>query len=146
MQRKEFTLIAVLLVLGGLYVRYFTHWFDHEKLEITASRRPSMDQNSAVESIIFTLNGQHSLKDLKVLQLTDDGKLDPHAHVLWHLVSASNPVPAQLIVYGHHVRGMKQAVDNPSPEALQPDVGYCVVATTTQGATGSANFATRAEQ
>jgi hypothetical protein len=144
MQKKEYIWIALLLLLAGLYLHFFTHWFAKGELVVTPSRRPAFGPNAAVESIVLTLNGPYKLKDLRVLEL-EDGKFNPHGHLLWHVISDSNSAPTQLIVYGRHIHGMKQAPDNLAPEPLQPDVGYRVVVSA-NNLTGSADFKTRAEQ
>jgi hypothetical protein len=144
MQKKEYMWIALLLALVFLYVHFFTNWFAKGQLVITPSRRPALAADATVESIVFSLNGQYKIKNLTVFEL-EDGKFNPKGHVLWHLVSESDPTPTQLIVYGRRVRGMKQAPDNSSPEALQPDVGYRILITA-NNLTGFADFKTRAEQ
>lgn len=142
MQRKEYGWIIVLLVVAFVYVHFFTHWFEKGHLVITPSRRPAFGQ--AVESIIFTLNAPAKIKNLKVVESADDGKFDPHGHLMWHLVSDSASQPTQLFVYGHHIHGMKQAPDNGHAEPLQPDVVYWIVVTTDH-LTGSVDFKTRAQ-
>lgn len=144
MQRKEYAWIIILLALAGIYIHFFTDWFAKKQLVVTPSRRPALGANATVESIVFTLNGEYQLKNLKVLEL-EDGKFNPHGHLIWHLVSDSNSAPTQIIVYGHHIHGMKQAPDNTAPEPLQPDIGYRIVVSANH-LTGFADFKTRAEQ
>jgi hypothetical protein len=144
MQKKEFMWIALLIVLAFLYVHFFTNWFTKGQLVIRASRRPAMNADAAVESIVFTLNGQYQLKSLQVFEL-EDGKFNPRGHQLWHLISDSNSAPTQLIVYGHSVHGMKLAPDNKAAEDLQPDVPYRLLVTA-GSLSGFTDFKTTAEQ
>jgi hypothetical protein len=144
MQKKEFMWIALLVGLAFLYVHFFTNWFVKQTMVITPSRRPAFGADATVESVVFTLNGEYKIKNLQVLQLEDDGKFNPHGHQLWHLISNSNSAPTQLIVYGRHVRGMKQASDNSAPEPLQPDVGYRILVDA-NGSTSFVDFKTQAE-
>jgi hypothetical protein len=143
MQRKEYIWIALLLVLAGLYIHFFTHWFAKGELVVTPSRRPAFEPNATVESVVFTLNGPYKLKNIEVREL-EDGKYNPHGHLLWHVVDDGGSSPTQLIVYGRHIHGLKQAPDNRAPEPLQPDVGYRIVVTA-NNLTGGADFKTRAE-
>ena len=142
MQRKEIVWIAALVILGVVYVHFFTNWFAKKELVITPSRRPPMGGDATVESIVFSLNGQYKIKSVEVLE-AKDGKLDPHGHVVWHLVSDSASAPTQAFAYGRRIHGMKQAPDNSRAEPLQPDVVYWIEVATDH-LTGKADFETRA--
>ncbi len=143
--KKEFIWIALLIALAFLYVHFFTNWFVKPQMVITPSRRPNMAADATVDSVVFTLNGEYKIKNIQVLELGEDGKFNPKGHQMWHLTSNSNSAPTQILVYGHHVKGMKQAADNNAPEPLQPDVGYRILITA-NNVSGFADFKTRAEQ
>jgi len=144
MQRKEFIWIAILVVLGAIYVHFFTHWFDKRQIVVTPTLRPAFGGNAAVYSVAFSLNDKYNLKNLKVVPL-EDGKFNPNAHTVWHLVGDSASTPTQMFMYGRRINGMKQAPDNPRAEPLQAGVTYRMVVSA-GGLTGYTDFKTRAMQ
>ncbi|HWD19641.1 MAG TPA: hypothetical protein VHB20_10205 [Verrucomicrobiae bacterium] len=142
MQKKGYLLVGALIVLSVIYVHYFTDLFAKRQLIVTPSLRPSFGADGAVYSVVFSLNGQYKIKNLKVVPL-ENGKVSVVAHPLWSLVADSNSAPTQMFVYGRRPHGMKQAPDNAKAERLQPDVPYRLIVSA-DGLTGMADFKTRA--
>jgi hypothetical protein len=126
MRKKDFIWIGVLLVLGGIYVHFFTHWFEKQEIVIIPSFRPSRGAGETVSPVFFTLNGDYKLTSLKVIPMEED-KFNPLAAPVWHLVSDSNSVPTRAFRYGQPIRGMKPALKGVRPEALTPGVVYRVI-------------------
>jgi hypothetical protein len=142
MRKKEIGWIVVLLVFGGIYIHFFSHWFDKKQMVINASFRPSRKADAAVYPVYFTLNDDYKLTALTVVPL-EDGTHTPEATPVWHLISESNSVPTRAFRYGQHIPGMKAALQGVHPEPLEPDVVYRI--TLTSGTlTASQDFQTRA--
>ena len=70
MQKKEITLIAFLLVLGVLYVAFFTDWFRKKTLTIVPSARPERGIVAGTPlPVFFKLSRSCELTSLKVIPL-----------------------------------------------------------------------------
>jgi hypothetical protein len=123
MRKKEIIWIGVLLVLGGLYVHYFTHWFEKREIGIAASLRPNRRANPPDFMVAFTLNDDYKLTKLKVIPMDGD-KFNPMATPVWNLESDSNSVPTRAFRYGQPIRGMKPVLKGVHPDALTPGVVY----------------------
>jgi hypothetical protein len=142
MRKKEIIWIGLLLVLGGVYIHFFTHWFEKQEIGITASIRPSRRPGALVFPVFFTLNNDYKLTSLKVIPLQGD-KFDPLATPIWHLVSDSNSVPTRAFRYGQPIQGMKSALKGVRPDPLTPGVVYRLTLSTGD-ATSSIDFKTKA--
>ncbi len=123
MRKKDIFWFGVLLVLGGIYIHYFTHWFEKPEIGITASLRPSRRAGETVFPVFFTLNGDYKLTSVKIIPL-EENKFNPLAVPVWHLVSDSNSVPTRAFRYGQPIRGMKPALKGVRPDPLTPGVVY----------------------
>jgi hypothetical protein len=126
MRKKDFIWFGVLLVVSGIYIHFFTHWFEKQEIAIIPSFRPSLRAGETVSPVFFTLNGDYKLTSLKVIPLEAD-KFNPLATPVWHLVSDSNPVPTRAFRYGQPIRGMKPALKGVRPEPLTPGVVYRLI-------------------
>jgi len=125
MRKKEVIWVVILLIVTGVYVRYFTHWFEKPAISISASLRPTR-RHAGDLSVVFTLNHEYSLTSLKVLPLEGD-KFNPDATPVWHLISDSNSMPLRAFRYGQPLRGMKPALKGVHPDELTPGTTYRLV-------------------
>jgi hypothetical protein len=142
MQKKEFIWLGVLLVVGGIYVHFFTHWFEKPGIAIIASFHPDRRAGDDALQVLFTLNGDYRLTSLKVIPKQDD-KFNPLAPPVWHLVSDSNSVPTRAFRYGQGIRGMKPALKGVRPDPLTPGVVYRLILTA-GNLTGTKDFKVKA--
>jgi hypothetical protein len=142
MQKKDFFWIGVLLVLGGIYIHFFSHWFEKQEIGIAVSLRPSQRPGETVFPVYFTLNGAYKLTSLKVIPL-EGNKFNPLATPVWHLVSDSNSVPTRAFRYGQPIRGMKPALKGVRPDPLTPGVVYELILSAGK-VTGNKDFQTKA--
>jgi hypothetical protein len=138
MRKKEIIWIGVLLVLSGIYIHFFTHWFEKREIGIAASLRPDRRANPPALMVVFSLDGDYKLTSLKVIPFDGD-KFDPQATPVWHLVSDSNSVPTRAFRYGQKIGGMKSALKGVRPDPLTPGVVYRLILST-DNSTGHKDF------
>jgi hypothetical protein len=129
MQKKEIVWISVLIILGAIYVVFFSHWFDKRQIGITVSVRPSRRPGETVYPVFFTLNSAYKLTSVEVLPM-DNNKVDPGALPAWHLISDSNSVPTRAFRYGQPIHGMKPALNGIHADHLVPGTAYRLLLTT----------------
>ena len=142
MRKTDIIWFGVLLVLGGVYIHFFTHWFEKQEIAIIPSIRPSQRAGETVSPVFFALNGDYKLTSLKVIPL-EGNKFNPLAAPVWHLVSDSNSVPTRAFRYGQPIRGMKPALKGVRPDPLTPGVVYRLILSAGRS-TGSKDFRAKA--
>jgi hypothetical protein len=121
MSKKNIFLISLVVVLAGVYVVYFTHWFRPRVMQISHTSRPDAGRGSVRMS--FCLGDYYELNDVKVVPL-DNFKKNPDTPPLWHLVSDDGSDSTELFSYGENIGGMDPAVAGAEPEPLQPGIRY----------------------
>jgi hypothetical protein len=122
MSKKNYVLIAIALVLAGVYAVFFTDWFRTKTILISHTSR-SMRAGAATGRIIFGLGDYYSLTEIKVVPLAalQTNKL---AQPVWHLVSNEGSDDVNHFIYGQKINGMEPAIEGARPEPLQPGVIY----------------------
>ena len=133
MRKNEIIWILALLVLGGVYIHFFTHWFDKRQIGITVSARPSRRPGETVYPVYFTLNNAYKLTSLKVLPMASN-QFNPNALPVWNLVSDSNSLPTRAFRYGQPIRGMKPALAGVHADPLVPGTVYRLLLSTRDAA------------
>ena len=118
MNKKSWTLIATAVVLGAVYIIFFSNWFKPKILTIT--------HNGRFGRINFTLDSPHRLTSLKVVSVSDY-QSNKYALPVWELKSDSNSIPIKLFSYGDRIRGMKPAIENTTPQPLIAGTAYRVI-------------------
>jgi hypothetical protein len=126
MNKKNFILIAIALVLAGVYAVYFTDWFQPKTIHISHTSRPMRSggrTGAAANRLFFGLGNYYSLTEIKVVPLAalQTNKL---AQPVWHLVSDEGSDDMDHFFYGEKINGMDPAVEGARPETLQPGVTY----------------------
>lgn len=125
MNKKNYILIAIVLVLAGVYAVFFTGWFRSKPIIISHTNRPirSARTGAPTTRLIFSLGDYYSLTEIKVVPLAalESNKL---AQPVWHLVSDEGSDDVNLFSYGEKINGMDPAVEGTRPEPLQPSVTY----------------------
>ena len=130
MTSKQWTLIAVAALLGGLSLYLNRDWFAKENIQIFHRSNPRAGVfrarsggDSPALPVAFGLSRKLKLTLLKVVSVSEleTNKLP---HPSWYLVSDSNSVPVSEFLYGMPIGGMRPAIKGTSPEALQPGEKY----------------------
>ena len=133
MTKNGIALSVVLVVLAGLYIRFFTDWFSKETIQIIPQIRPGRASSiprpagaPPVSPVSFAFDGKYRLTSVKVVS-ADDYATNKYANPLWYLISDSNSIPTKAIVYGFPVKGMKPKVPQARPDPLLPGVPYIMM-------------------
>ena len=125
MNKKNMILIAVALVLAGVYVVYFTDWFRPKAIHISHTSRPARFVRAGAPSLQlnFGLGDYYELTEIKVVPLAAL-QTNSLAQPVWHLVSDDGSDSINRFSYGQKIEGMNPAVEGARPERLQPGVTY----------------------
>jgi hypothetical protein len=122
MNRKLWSLLAALILLGGGYVYRFTDWLVAPQIQIEVTTRPSGRgaPDAAVLPTLFMLDREYTLQSLLVTAISN---VPPAAIAkpAWHLTSESKPQPQRGFAYGEPLKGYKSLV---APAALVPGGTY----------------------
>lgn len=125
MTKKNIWLSSIVLVLLGIYICFFTDWFKPRIIKIGDTARPlrRFHTRNDLPYVLFILEGQYRLTEIKVVPLADFEKnsLTPP---VWHLVSNEGSVPVKEFAYGHRIRGMDPAFEGDEPQPLETNVEY----------------------
>ena len=115
MNKKSWSLVAVAIVLGAVYVFHFSNWFKPKVMLIA--------HNERFGQVNFSLGYPYRLTSLKVVSVS---ALESNKYALpaWELKSDSNSAPIKMFSYGDRIRGMKPIVSNARPEPLDPGATY----------------------
>jgi hypothetical protein len=130
MNKKNFFLVGLVLVLAGVYAVCFTDWFRSRPIQISYTSRPVLRRGSEplANPLRFGLGDYYSLTEVKVVPLAalQTNKL---TQPVWHLVSDSGSDDVNQFIYGQTISGMDSAVAGARPEPLQPGVNYRIFIT-----------------
>lgn len=127
-------LLAFVGGLGVLYIIFFTDLFRKQTIQIVptfrpgrASAIPRSPDSPPVYPISFRLNKRYKLTSIKVVN-TAAHATNKYAPPLWHMVSDSNSVPVNTIVYGvPKIPGMRPSVPRAKPQPLEAGVQYTLL-------------------
>lgn len=134
MNRKEYFLVGLVVMLGGLYALYFSDWFGPKIIRIEHTvravqggwatvGRPSNPTVSPVNNVTFSLHKDYQLTAVKVM-VAAEARTNKSAHPLWHLVSKRGSQPANSLAYAGPVNGMTSARPGGEAEPLEPGTEY----------------------
>jgi len=132
MERKQWILLAVFILLAGVFIYAFTNWGRRPAMQISHGANSKQKgvvgprvRAGAINTAIMTFNFDHPYQftEVKVVRLTD-WQTNKSTLPFWHLISDSNSIPTRKFSYGVAIRGMKPAVANSWPKPLEPNVTY----------------------
>ncbi|MBN8247072.1 MAG: hypothetical protein J0L84_06470 [Verrucomicrobia bacterium] len=125
MEKKPWTLIAAALVLGTVYVFWFTDLGRARHIQINVSSRP-FAPNAAPEDplpIIFGLDQDWKLTDVRVSPLAEVS--NAHPKLSWQLESKAGSAPTRGFAYGDDIPGMqRRGAGSAAVAPLVPGVPY----------------------
>ncbi len=126
MTRKPLLLVALLVIIGGLFVYVNRDVFQRRPIQIShrlyrfASRFSRPD---APIPVMFEFDRRLKLTCIKVVPLADI-QTNKYPQPVWHMISSSNSVPTKGFVYGMDVPGMRPARSGVAAEPLDPRQTY----------------------
>ena len=135
MTRKNWILLSLVLVLGGISFYLNKDWFAKDNIQIYHRSRPARAafirrkrsdtglQNPAINPITFGFSSKLKLTSVKVIPLSDI-QTNKFPHPIWYLISDSNSIPTKDFSYGEPIKGMRSAIKGAIPDPLEPGVGY----------------------
>ena len=132
MTRRNWILIALAVLLGGLSLYLNKDWFGKRNIQISDRSRPMRavffrhrprKDDSLVNPVMFLISQRLKLTSVKVVPLSDI-QTNAHPHPIWYLVSESNSVPTKDFYYGAYIKGMHPDVKGARPDPLEPGVQY----------------------
>jgi hypothetical protein len=131
--KKQFSIIAFVLLLGGLSLYLNRDWFASEQIQISHrslssqrwfKRKPA--GKPATNPVVFLLSRKVKLTAVKVVFVSEI-QTNKYAHAVWHLISNSNSVPVREFTYGAPIRGMRYAAKGVPADPLEPGLNYRVL-------------------
>jgi hypothetical protein len=131
MTTKNWLLTLFAVVLGTVYVIYFTDWLKPKTVVIfsTCRQMPARLPHAKVTAVtIFGLKQPLRLTEIKVVPLAV-WQTNKNVLPLWHLISTSNSVPVKMFSYGQHIGGLKPAIPGDRPEPLETNIVYRLIVT-----------------
>lgn len=142
MDKKQISLVALVILLVGATVYFGKDWFVSEEIQIGSTIRPNRvpenQQNKlgpAVKrqpyTVSFFFNRKCVLQSIKVVQVSEF-ETNRFAHPLWELVASSKTPPVKSITYGVPIRGMHPEVQGDQADVLQPGVAYRLIIQTSK--------------
>src|SRR5947209_6360081 len=116
MQKKEAMLVGLLLILGVLYVVFFTDFFRKRLLTIVPSARPEHGITAGMPlPVFFKLSRSCQLTQVKVVPLNGTN-FDTKTPPIWYMIAKTNSRAVKLFQYGVPIRGMYAAIPKARPE------------------------------
>ncbi len=117
MMKKQWKLIVLVLVLGGISFYLNRDWFSRAPIPIKYRFLPR------ATAPLFGFEQSLQLTEVKVIAVSDIAT-NKYPHALWHLVSKSRSVPVNEFLYGAPIQGMQPVFDGAAPEPLAPGTSY----------------------
>jgi len=134
MNKNTIVLVIIAVILGAVYLYYFTDWFQKETIQVIPTIRstgkvgniPRSKGDPPVYPVSFAFSGKYQLTSVKVVA-ADDLRTNKFPVPLWELISDSHSIPTKSLIYGVPPRGMKPSIPRARAQPLMPDVDYVVL-------------------
>ncbi len=125
MAKKPVLLMALLVVLGGLFVYGKRDWFQRRPIQISHRlyRFAGRFGDASPAPVMFEFDHKLKLTSIKVM-LLEDILTNKYPQPLWHMISTSNSLPTKGFVYGMDVPGMMPRRKGITAEPLDPRQHY----------------------
>ena len=132
MTTKQWTLVALAVILGGLSLYLNRDWFAGDVIQIHHRSRPARagffrrnrrPPDTATDPVFFVFDRKLKLTSLKVIPVSEI-ETNKYPHPIWDLVAASNSVPVMEFAYGMRIPGLRPRVNGATADPLVPGVNY----------------------
>lgn len=126
MDRRSWSLIIFLCILGGLYAFGFSDWFARKTIHVSVSYRPAAPgANADIVPMVFGLDEDYPLTQIKISELPN-GDTNAPGSVTWHVASKTKTDPIRGFVYGENLKGLEPAPGSSGIVPLKPGSVYRV--------------------
>lgn len=137
MTKKSYLLTGMAVIMGCLYVYFFTDACAPKLIRIEHSVRPARDawaggnqrtvsDKRQPDNVTFALHREFKLTSIRVVPLAEF-QTNEYAHPLWQLVSESGSRPTKALSYGFPVPEMAPPVPGAIARRLVPGVEYLLI-------------------
>jgi hypothetical protein len=130
MTNKNWSLIAVTVLLGGLSLYLNKDWFAPDRIQLMHRSRPARgafrrprSENLLIDPLSFWFDRKVKLTSLKVVPVFEM-ETNKYPQPIWYLVSDSNSAPIKEFTYGMRIPGMRPAFKDTHADPLEPGVTY----------------------
>ena len=133
MTKNTIVLVVVAVILGAVYVVYFSDWFQTQSIQIIPTIRPSGGRRVATAprakgdaqtyDVTFGFDGSYAFTKIQVFA-AEDLQTNKYPAPFWDLISDSKSAPVKYLLYGDPPKGMKPSVPRARALPLQADVEY----------------------
>lgn len=126
MPKKQWFLLAVVLVLALVFVFCFTGWFRHKDIHISSTARaafPRFRGAGTSATVAFGLDREYRITEVKVVPLAA-WQTNPAVVPVWHLVGNRRSTPMGFFLYGQDIPGMQPVATGAKPGPLEESVTY----------------------
>jgi hypothetical protein len=126
MAKKPWLPIAILVVVGGLFIYLNRDWFQRRPIQIShrlyrfAGR---FGGGGSPTPVMFEFDRRLKLTSIKIVSVAD-AQTNKYPQPLWYMITSSNSVPTKGFVYGMNVPGMHSAVKGATADPLDPSQKY----------------------
>jgi hypothetical protein len=138
MNKRNLTLIVLLLIVSAAAIYLFKDWFKPEPIHIAYMVRPANMAKKPVApdrfapsgkpgfNVTFSLNQDVRLTAVRVYPLAEV-QTNQYPQPIWNMVSESNSPPLKSFVYGGKIRGLHPSVKGAVADPLAPGQSYRLV-------------------
>jgi len=125
MEKRQWILTTIALVLVGVYIYFFTGWSKPKAIHISYTERPMRSRlpGVTIATVAFGFDQPYRLTEVKVVPLAA-WQTNQAVLPIWHLISDSKSAPTKFFLYGQDIPGLKPAAPGARPQPLQTHVAY----------------------
>ena len=130
MNKKEYYLIGLVVLLVGVYAVCFTDWFkpkviriEHSSRSLRSVRLPNSNGKAELGNVTFALNRAYRLTSVKVVPL-QEYLTNKYVTPVWEEASKAGSTPTDGFAFGLDIPGMTNTRPYLTTEALQPGIEY----------------------
>ncbi|HTI68495.1 MAG TPA: hypothetical protein VMF06_00905 [Candidatus Limnocylindria bacterium] len=124
MDRRSWSLLILLCVLGGAYAFGFSDWFARKAIHVSISYRPpSPGMVAETIPMVFGLDEDYALTQIKVSELPG-GDTNAPGTPTWSITGKSSGEVVRGFYYGEDIKGLAPVAGLPAPHPLKPGATY----------------------
>jgi hypothetical protein len=125
MTQKPTLLVALAVLLAGIFLYANRDWFARRPIQITHRFHPfgGRFDSGGTAPLMFEFDRRLKLTAVRVIPL-GGAQTNRSTRPAWQMVSDSNSVPTKGFLYGMAIPGMRPSYKGATAEALDPTCSY----------------------